>query len=480
MPVSISVHDDSRREQHDEYLLDYLASAPSSTISNDLLVQGNLTVGGVAVMSTTTTLDDINDGALRKAITTTTQVIAGEKTFTDTNTIVNKLGVNVIPSTRLHVKGSTEGHIRLENTTNDYTDLDINVLGDFVLTTPNSKKTHIYRDTEIGIVSLSQSNNSSSGSLIVHGGTAIKKNLNVSGNCKIESTTPSTTASTGGLQVSGGLGVGNGLNVEGPIQYINNTNILKIWYNDSRMKIDSNNLTISINKGGIEKIGISNGVTDISNQLRVLGGWAIVNHPVYSTAAELNYLSSAVPGTASAIKAIVLDASRNITNINDITLTGHLSTSTHDLFSDLNDVPDSSTRKALTTTTQTIVGKKTFADIDFSSGSIFDMRNCSTQINGKAITTSTYTLLNTDHFLLIDTIISGGTTITLPKSSGPILSGQIILIKNIGTNYIHLLPENSSTYIDEISGSSYLEIRQSSAPPGQKPCCPTKKDSRYV
>ena len=49
-----------------------------------------------------------------------------------------------------------------------------------------------------------------------------------------------------------------------------------------------------------------------------LDGSAIIS------AAELNVLDGVVAGTASASKALILDSSRNITNINDLTMTGNL------------------------------------------------------------------------------------------------------------------------------------------------------------
>ncbi len=67
----------------------------------------------------------------------------------------------------------------------------------------------------------------------------------------------------------------------------------------------------------------------VVNNVRVIGVADIetlhlAGVEVVSTAAELNYLAGITPGTASASKALVLDASRDLSNINNLTLTGTL------------------------------------------------------------------------------------------------------------------------------------------------------------
>jgi len=124
-----------------------------------------------------------------------------------------------------------------------------------------------------------------------HIGTTTNHNFNIqangqnvlqclsSGNVNITSSTASTSTTTGALTISGGIGISGSINIGGDI-----------------------NLTGSLTL---------NGTT------------------ITATAAEINWLDITAAGTAEASKALVLDASRNIININALTatnLTGTLQT----------------------------------------------------------------------------------------------------------------------------------------------------------
>lgn len=77
-------------------------------------------------------------------------------------------------------------------------------------------------------------------------------------------------------------------------------------------------------------------LTDASNSIQSINqiGFTTMNYNgtiITSTGTELNYLHGSILGTASASNAIVLDSSRNITNMNNITSTGILTlTNTND------------------------------------------------------------------------------------------------------------------------------------------------------
>ncbi|MGI9142753.1 MAG: tail fiber domain-containing protein [Fluviibacter sp.] len=71
--------------------------------------------------------------------------------------------------------------------------------------------------------------------------------------------------------------------------------------------------------------GTLSGLLSCSNSCAITGNLILNGTITYTTGAELNYLHGSVPGTASASNAIVLDSSRNITNMNNITSTGILS-----------------------------------------------------------------------------------------------------------------------------------------------------------
>ncbi len=73
--------------------------------------------------------------------------------------------------------------------------------------------------------------------------------------------------------------------------------------------------------------GSLSGLLFCKNSLAVSGNLILNGGIVYTTATELNYLNGTIPGTASASNAIILDASRNITNMNNITSTGILTMS---------------------------------------------------------------------------------------------------------------------------------------------------------
>ena len=103
-------------------------------------------------------------------------------------------------------------------------------------------------------------------------------------------------------------------------------NCLRLTNNDSSSdtpasKVDftvdgSNNLTISAS--GSVNISTHNGST---------AGLRLAGTLVTSTAVELNYVDT-TPGTVEASKAVVVDSSRNITNLNNVTSTGKLGVNT--------------------------------------------------------------------------------------------------------------------------------------------------------
>jgi hypothetical protein len=81
--------------------------------------------------------------------------------------------------------------------------------------------------------------------------------------------------------------------------------------------LTANTLTGTIqtsNQPNITSIGV---LTSLSVNNLTLNGIA-----VSATASELNYLSGVIAGTASASKALILDSSRNVSNINNLTSTG--------------------------------------------------------------------------------------------------------------------------------------------------------------
>ena len=85
--------------------------------------------------------------------------------------------------------------------------------------------------------------------------------------------------------------------------------------------LTATNLTGTLQTAAQPNITSVGTLTSLSTGSLTLGGTAIT-----ATAAEINYLDITAIGTAQASKALILDASRDITNINNITITGLLST----------------------------------------------------------------------------------------------------------------------------------------------------------
>lgn len=86
---------------------------------------------------------------------------------------------------------------------------------------------------------------------------------------------------------------------------------------------NNSNTDLSFQTNGIVRVNITNaGLTNI------IGGWQISSTTVNSTATEINYLAGITTGTAAASKALVLDASRNLTNVGKVNFTSSDSTTT--------------------------------------------------------------------------------------------------------------------------------------------------------
>jgi len=117
--------------------------------------------------------------------------------------------------------------------------------------------------------------------------------------------TASTNTTSGALIVTGGVGIGGAVNIGGALTVTGN--------------ITGTLLTSS--QPNITTVGT---LTSLSTNSLTINGTTIT-----ATASELNYLDITSVGTAEASKALVLDSSRNITNINSLTatnLTGTLQT----------------------------------------------------------------------------------------------------------------------------------------------------------
>ena len=162
--------------------------------------------------------------------------------------------------------------------------------------------------------------------------------ISETGIVSIYNTTNSTTPTTGALVLSGGLGVG------GHVRLANNG---RVWLNSefgfshgystggTAEIITYNNGTagsyigtytshnFGVATAGVIRIGVdTSGNVNIVNHNGSTTGLRLNNTLITATATELNYLDfsgSYVLGVCEASKAVVLDSSRNVSNINSIT-----------------------------------------------------------------------------------------------------------------------------------------------------------------
>lgn len=180
-------------------------------------------------------------------------------------------------------------------------------------------------------------------------------------------------------------------------------------------------------------------ITDLSNSIQGINqiGFQTMRYGgtlITSSAAEINYLDGSVPGTASASNAVVLDSSRDIKNINNITNTGTLT---------INGLASINSSFRITTAGT------------FSSGSGLEM-NFSTGTNISNIysynrSTSTYLKINMNDLITIDkannvvntTAICGfGSSISLNDS---VASATFACVNSNKTTYIQS-PQNGVNY----------------------------------
>ena len=125
------------------------------------------------------------------------------------------------------------------------------------------------------------------------------------GRTLLNDNTVSTNTTSGALRVTGGVGIGGAVNIGGTLSVTGN--ITGTLATPAQPYITSVGILTSLSTGSLTINGIA----------------------VTATASELNWLDITSVGTAEASKALVLDSSRDITNINSLTatnLTGTLQT----------------------------------------------------------------------------------------------------------------------------------------------------------
>ncbi len=243
----------------------------------------------------------------------------------------------------------------------------------------------IYTGGLINIGNVVNSTSTSSGSLIIAGGMGIAKDMYIGGSINIVNTDNSTSTSSGSLVISGGAGIAKDIYIGGAINgtiataaqpnitslgtldslNVNNDIVISsgnslIIGSTSLLEHDIENinditpgsataskaLVLDSNKDitGIDNLSATtlSGTLSTTNQPNITSvntlnisqhdgnsmGLKLGNVLVTATSNQINYLT-VTPGTATASHALVLDTSKNINSINNLsanTLSGTLST----------------------------------------------------------------------------------------------------------------------------------------------------------
>lgn len=262
------------------------------------------------------------------------------------------LGINTTsPNKQVEINSLTGDCLRLTYNDNNgnasnYSDFFISSIGNLEIT-PSGGNSLI--NSILQITNSSESTSTTVGSTIISGGVGIAKRLNVGGNTLLSANTSSTTTTTGTLIVTGGLGVSENINMGGVlkapelwtsgggIRFTTSAGVNYIQSGNSDIQNSANDLFFGNWKNSTSastrkfilkadgKVGIGNDapgyLLDVSGDINLTGTLRFSGTAVTSSATELNYVDVTTIGTAQASKALVVDASRNLTNLNTLSLT---------------------------------------------------------------------------------------------------------------------------------------------------------------
>ena len=197
--------------------------------------------------------------------------------------------------------GNSGPGVQLTNTASILTNTSVVQNGTISLTTANHINRITLAATNTNITTTVAS------SLYIENSPLAGTNMNITnsyalvinnGRTLINDSTISNSTTSGALIISGGVGMGGALNVAGTITA-------------------TGNITGTLATASQPNITSVGTLTSLSTTNLTINGSLVT-----STASELNYLDLSVgPGTAGASRAVVLDSSRNIININSLTAT---------------------------------------------------------------------------------------------------------------------------------------------------------------
>jgi hypothetical protein len=296
------------------------------------------TTGGSAEIITAT--DGIDNNTIGTFTDNDFSLTVNNTRYLTIKKTTGRVGINsTSPNMQLEVNSHSGNVLRLFNSGgNSYMDVTINNQGLTTLslsgTSPSFSLSHA-----VSITSNTASTNTTTGALIVAGGAGIGGAVNIGSTLSVTGNITGTLAtaaqpnitSTGDLTIPSSLTINNGST---PLTLTNTTSnsIFTLTIQNAGGAIDlrasgTNQISLFTNStrqlicnGTTVNIPIHNGSTT---------GLALNGTLVTATATELNYNDITTIGTAEASKALIVDSSRNIININGLTattLTGTLAT----------------------------------------------------------------------------------------------------------------------------------------------------------
>ena len=269
--------------------------------------QPNITSVGTLTGLTSSGIINVTNNTTSSSTTTGALIVSGGVGINNNINVARNISYGL---TNFNWTGTSWAGIHMNNNASMVTNTSVAQNGTISLLTTN----HINRIT----LTASNTNVTTTlaSSLYIDNAPLAGTNMNITnsyalvinaGRTLINDGTVSNSTSSGALIINGGLGMGGSLNVGGTITATGN--------------ITGTLATAS--QPNITSLGI---LTGLSTASLTINGTLVT-----STATELNYLDLPVgPGTASENRAVVVDNSRNIININNLTasnLTGTLQTS---------------------------------------------------------------------------------------------------------------------------------------------------------
>ena len=261
--------------------------------------------GGVGIAKQLYVGDDLN--------VTDAASIGGTLNVTGASTLSSTLEVTgaAILSSTLGVTGATT----LSNTLNvsgisnitNTTDSSSISTGAFIVAGGMGIAKKIFGGSDLSIAG----NSSLSGTLGVTGATILSNTLGVTGATSLSS----TLNVSGNSILQGSLGVGTSM-PDKKVEINSSTgDCLRLTYNDNDGSAN-NYVDLLVSNNGQFNITPSSGNINITSHNGSTTGLKLNNVLVTSTADELNYVDISNKGVAEADKALVVDSSRNIVNIN--------------------------------------------------------------------------------------------------------------------------------------------------------------------